>query len=244
MDFTAVVSSLLRRWYIALAGLLVTAGLVGAAFQLVPPTYSATASMLLLPPEESLTAGANPLLQLGGLEQPASLAVAYLGGNDVHRQFAEQFPGATYSAVVDTLGRGPLIIFTAEAATPDGALAALQGAVDRLPEALTTLQDNVDAPERSRVRSTSLSVDQEATTVRGSTLRAVILAGGVGLVITFAGAVAVDSLMARRAARRAERRRPARDDYAPAKAVPAAPGEPADDMSTPWVARTTAPRRS
>ena len=241
MDFTAVVGSLVRRWYIALCGLLVAAGLVGAALHLVPATYSATASMLLLPPQASLQTGANPLLQLGGLDQPASLAVAYLGGSDLHRQFGERFPGATYAAVVDTLGRGPLIIFTVEAPTPERALTALAGAVELLPNALNALQDGVDAPPASRVRSTPLSVDTKATIVKGTMLRAAILAGGVGLVITLIAAVAFDSLMVRRASRRRPGRTGGRDDLTaartPAEAETIEGALPAD-----WAGRPTAPR--
>lgn len=239
MDLRAVVSSLLRRWYVCVAGLLVTVGLVAAAFQLVPLTYSATASMLLLPSQQSLAEGDNPLLSLGGLDQPTSLAVAYLAGDDIHRQFGEKYPGATFSAVVDTLGRGPLIIFTAEGPTSGETLAALQGAVDLLPGALSTLQDNVSAPDSSRFRSTPLSLDREATTVKSSTLRAVILATGVGLVLTFAGAVAFDSLMVRRTGYRSERQRPTPRDEDPLGRSPSnAPPESAvAQRSAHWVAR-------
>ena len=41
MEFTAIVAALLRRWYIVLAGLALTAGLVYVANDAVPPTYSA-----------------------------------------------------------------------------------------------------------------------------------------------------------------------------------------------------------
>ena len=250
MDFTAVIASLLRRWYLALGGLLVTAGLVAAALYLVPPSYSATASVVLLPSQQSLQAGANPLLQLGGLDQPTSLAVAYLGGSDLHRRFGEMYPGATYTATVDTLGRGPLVDFTVDAPTADGALTALQGALAMLPQALNTLQDGVDAPAASRVRSAPLSVDTHATKVKGTTMRVAILAAGVGLALTLIGAVAFDSLIARRSARRSKGTDEPQGDGevrdtlpitlrpAPRQAGEAAPGFPPD-----WAGRPAAPHR-
>lgn len=239
MDLSAVVTSLLRRWYVVVAGLFATAGLVVGVFQVVPLTYSATASLLLLPSQESMTAGANPLLQLGGLEQPTSLVVAYLSGNDIHRQFGDRYPGATFTVEVDTLGRGPLMNFTAVAPTRAGALAALHGAVDLVPGALTALQDSVAAPTTARVRSAPLSVDDEATTVKGTTLRAVILAAGVGLALTFVGAVGVDSLLARRSLRLAAARTPVPDgpDVAPVESA----GIPAPIQ---WPAQTAAQRRT
>jgi hypothetical protein len=203
-----------------LAGLLAAAGLVVAAVSLVPPTYSAMGSVLLLPPTRDLTDGANPLLQLGGLEQPAALAVAYLTGDEAHQQFAEAYPDAQYDVELDTLSRGPLVVFTVEAPTPDGVIAALHGAVGLLPTALATLQDNVDAPQNSWVRSTPLSIDPEASTVTAPTLRAAIAAAGVGLVLAFAGAVALDSLLTRRAERKAQR------DESAGDAAPSAPVQP------------------
>jgi len=240
MDFNGVITALLHRWYIVLAGLIVTAGLAVGAFMLVPLTYSATASLLLLPSQESMTPGANPLLQLGGLEQPTSLVVAYLGGNQIHQQFADKYPGATFTVVVDTLGRGPLMIFTADAPTKAGALAALSGAVDLVPGALTALQDSVDAPTAARVRSAPLSIDEVATTVKGTTLRALILATGVGLAMTFTGAVALDSLLARRAQRRNEGQAV---EATSAPEVPEAATPEPPSASVQWSPRAVAQRR-
>ncbi len=45
-----LVASMKRRWYLTLAGILVTVALCLAAMQLVPPKYQANGSLVLLPP--------------------------------------------------------------------------------------------------------------------------------------------------------------------------------------------------
>ncbi|WP_426594497.1 hypothetical protein ACPPVS_03010 [Cellulomonas sp. McL0617] len=205
MEFTALAASLLRRWYVVLLGLALTAGLVYVAKGAVPPTYSANGSVLLLPPSAAPADGSNPLLSLGGLEQPAALVVAYLAGDEPRQTFAKSYPNATYDIVLDPLSRGPLILIQVQDPSPSGAMAALHGVLGTLPGALTTLQDRVDAPAKSRVGSMDLSVDSTPTTVKKATLRAVIGAAGLGLMLTLVGAVAFDSLAARRAERRRAR---------------------------------------
>ncbi|KQY42922.1 efflux RND transporter permease subunit [Cellulomonas sp. Root137] len=225
MELTAVVAALLRRWYVVLVGLLMTAGLVYLANDAVPPTYSATGSVLLLPPGASLEDGSNPLLQLGGLEQPAALVVAYLAGDEARQVFAEDFPNTTYDIVLDPLSRGPLILITVEDPSKDDVMGALNSVLATLPEALSMLQDQVDAPADSRVTSMPLSVDREATTERGDSLRALIAAAGFALVLTLVGAIAFDAL----AARRRERRRAAvRADEAETPALATVPAEPSE----------------
>ena len=205
MEFTAVVAALLRRWYVVLVGLVMTAGLVYVANDAVPPTYSAAGSVLLLPPGASVADGSNPLLALGGLEQPAALVVAYLAGDEARQAFAEDFPNTTYDIVLDPLSRGPLVLVKVQDPVRGRRDVGPDAVLDTLPDALTMLQDQVDAPADSRVTSMPLSVDTRPTTERSDSLRALIAAAGVGMVLTLVGAVAFDALAARR---RDRRRRP------------------------------------
>ena len=225
MEFTAVAAALLRRWYVVLVGLVMTAGLVYVANDAVPPTYSAKGSVLLLPPGASLEDGSNPLLQLGGLEQPAALVVAYLAGDEARQVFAKDFPNTTYDIVLDPLSRGPLVLITVEDPSEDDVMGALNSVLDTLPEALSMLQDQVDAPADSRVTSMPLSVDIEPTTERGDSLRALIAAAGFALVLTLVGAVAFDALATRR---RDRRRAAARADETEPPAAAPAPTEPSE----------------
>ncbi|HMO10731.1 MAG TPA: hypothetical protein PKB06_04335 [Actinotalea sp.] len=203
MELAVVGMALLRRWYVTLAGLLATSGLVYLAYTALPPTYSASGSVLLLPASASVESGANPLLQLGGLEQPTSLVIAYLAGNDAREEFAVEHPDVTYDIVLDPLARGPVILITVEGPTAGQTVAGLNAALDTVPDALATLQDRVDAPASAQIRSRPLTVDPAAETVWTSTLRALIGAAGVGGAATLGAAVIVDSFSRRRKDRRA-----------------------------------------
>ncbi|NMR21345.1 hypothetical protein [Cellulomonas fimi] len=198
MELTTFAAALLRRWYAVALGLLLTAGLAYVAFWAVPPTYSAAGSVLLLPPSASVPEGSNQLLQLSGLDQPASLVVAYLAGDDVRESLAGQYPDVTYDVVSDPLSRGPLVMMTVEGPSPGTVMTALDAVLATVPDALGSLQDQVDAPPPSRFTSMPLSVDTEPTEVVSSTVRALIAAVGAGLAVTFVGVTILDSVLVRR----------------------------------------------
>lgn len=202
MDLAAVLRALTRRWYVVLVGLLVTAGLGYVVIGKVPPTYTASGTVLLLPPTASVE-GENPLLQLGGLEQPSSLVVATLAGSTARAAFAEQFPTATYDIVVDPLSRGPLIVVTAEDTSSQGAMDMLGAVLDQIPVQLEALQDDVSAPASARLGSTALTVDLEPTSSNKDALRAIVVVGVGGVALTLVVAVGLERLARQRPARRA-----------------------------------------
>ncbi|MGB7980869.1 MAG: hypothetical protein WCF36_08780 [Candidatus Nanopelagicales bacterium] len=204
MEFDLVISALLRRWYLVMVGISVTAGLVFAAYTAVPRTYSATGTSVVLPPAKSIPNGANILLQLGGLEQPASLVVAYLAGEAPRIAFAEKYPDAHYDVVVDPLSRGPLIIVTVESPHEDEVVAALKTALATVPEGLAAIQDAVNVPSTARLQSSTLIVDVEPTTKSSNSLRAMIAVAAAGIALTLVLAVGADRLLAQRASRRKE----------------------------------------
>src|ERR1700729_108669 len=88
---TSFLGRVVRRWYIALVGVLVTAGLCVTAAVMVPASYSEIADVLLVPPLVPITSAGqtsisdpNPYISLNGLQPLADvMALSMLSGTDL-----------------------------------------------------------------------------------------------------------------------------------------------------------------
>jgi len=191
-----------RRWYIGIVGLLVTAGLGFAAWQLSPPTYTAQGTQLLLPPESQVEQGTrNPLLELGTLDGPGALVIAHLNGQSARAEIERVAPDAEFTVEPDPALRGPTIMVTLSENTAEGALSTLELVLDDVPEILARMQADLDVPPEARVSSMRLAIDAESTPEYSDTLRVVVLAVGVGLALSVVAIVSIDVLIRRRATR-------------------------------------------
>lgn len=199
-----VLRVLARRWYVVILGLLLTAGLVYVATLAAPSEFRSRALILLLPSEEAVGEGGNPFLALDGLEQPASLVVAYFTSTAAQDEVAAQSATAAYNVVLDAQVRGPVILVQVTDETEAQSLAILGYLTDRVSEELRRLQVDVGAPESSIIGSMLLTRDAEAVEDNGAEVRLVIAALTVGLIGTGFLAFGLDSFVAPRASRRAE----------------------------------------
>jgi hypothetical protein len=220
-----LIRSLLRRWYLVLFGLLLTAGLAWAAFQTIPVTYESRASMVLLPPKISTEPDGNPYLYLGGLGQALDVLTRSLDADAERERLEDAHPEATYEAIADTTTSGPIMLITSTASTPAGARNLTAAVLEAVPTVLSDLQTDLGVPVDSRITVMTLSVDTAATVdakLRTQALGALI-AAGVTLTILLTGLL--DGLL------RSRRSRPGRgrgthvgDETAPKPAeAPAAP---------------------
>jgi hypothetical protein len=176
-----LVASMLRRWYFVLAGVSLTVGLCFAAFTLVPVTYEAKGSMLLLPPKSSVGQRGNPYLYLGGLAQAVEVVSARINSTDVRNQIQKAFPGAQFEAGQDTTTTGPILAVTASSTSDADSLAVVRSVMNSIPDSLELMQDDLQVPDSSRITATVLTVDAQATEVTKARDRAVIALAGGGL---------------------------------------------------------------
>jgi hypothetical protein len=193
-----VVRALGRRWYVVLAGLVLTCGLVYGAYGASPPEYHARGLVLLLPSESAVGKGGNPFLLLSGLEQPAGILVAYFSSTAAQGEVRAVSPTAEYQVAIEDSTRGPVIAVDVTTKNSDETLTTLRFLLGQIPRELTRLQQQVSAPANAAIGSMTLTVDQETQTNRAGTLRMMIAALVVGLVATGLAADAVDSLILRR----------------------------------------------
>lgn len=250
MNLVDVLRTLISRWYLLIVGLAATGALCVVALQQVPPSYEARGTVLLLPPENLLSDGANPFLYLGGLEQPAEIVTKYLDADAPREALAATEPTAVYAVALDQSSTsGPVIAVTVQDVTPEGAVRVLNEVLDSIPAALRTLEESIAVPEGSSIGSMRLSVDETPSTVTKESLRAVMAAAAVGSLSTVLGIAVLDGFLRRRAAKRRVRRAdvPAATDVPPGEdsragrgtSPSAAPGpggsEPAEHVTSPLV---------
>lgn len=190
--------SLLRRWYLVVVGLLLTTGLGVLVFRAVPPSYSADASVVLLPPANTVGEEGNPFLYLGGLTQALDVLTRALGSDGIRGPIEDAHPGVEFDAQPDRTTSGPMLLVTAQGPDPGHALAALAELTDAVPGVLRRTQAELEIPEPWQITSLVVTSDDEATSDQKARLRATAAAaiGGAALTVLVAGLL--DGLLSRR----------------------------------------------
>jgi hypothetical protein len=190
---------LVRRWYVVVAGLVATAVLCAVAVHVVPIRYQATASVLLLPPNSSVAQeGGNPFLALGGLDVAAGVISRAMTDKATQQEVTKGGAPGTYTLEPDAVAGGPLLVITAEADSPQGALATLAVVNRILPTTLRTVQTGVGISPASLIRARPLTLDDAAQPVRKPQIRALLVALVAGLALTLLVASLIDGMLLRR----------------------------------------------
>jgi hypothetical protein len=190
-----------RRWYLVLAGLLVTLPLAYLAAQHVTPTYTMRASVVLLPPAKAVGAGGNPYMAMGGLETAVDVSAAALSSDAVQQKLAAS--GAT-SGVVEPDGStaAPILLVTVvgptEAAVQDG-LAVL---VDEVPATLAKMQQAAGVSSQQEIRSEVVAASERPLVSHKPQLRAALMVLVAGAALTLMFTALTDNLLSRRRRRR------------------------------------------
>lgn len=228
MGLSQILLVLGRRWYIVALGLLLTLGLAYGALVITPPVYEARGTILLMPSKDQLsTGGRNPFLQLGALDGPAGIVIARLSGDEAHNLVEAQAPDAEFGVEPDPNMRGPGIQATVSDTTPAKTLQTLDLVLTMVTDTLAQVQAEQGVPKSAIVGSMRLVVDTEAERVTTATVRSVVAALAVGLLVTAALAFAVDALVQRRR-RSSSRQRTGATKPAGRPAEPAGTSTPAE----------------
>ncbi|MCB1297745.1 MAG: hypothetical protein KDB08_02035 [Microthrixaceae bacterium] len=188
-----------RRWYVLVVGLLVTAGAGWFVVDSNPPEYTARGLVLLLPSVGVESSdGANPLLELGGLELTARVLVATYSSTSFEQELAELSPDATAVVSIDESTRGPVIVVEVTDVGQQRALDTLGYVLGTVSTRLLGLQNEVGVAENAMVRSMVLAMDTEAEPDLQSLIRVLVLVLGGGIAVTVALTLVIDVLAGRR----------------------------------------------
>lgn len=209
MFLSEVPAALLRRWYIVALGLGLTIATAVFVGDTVPPAYTVTAQTLLLPPANSVPAGGNPYLSLGGLNAVGDILSEAI--RDDANMAALGFTGSEeFEFFRDENSAAPMMIISVTAPTPDAARAEANAILGRVPATLRNLQTKSGVPSDSLITSSVVVSPGAATSSTRAQLRAVLATTAVGLALTVLLVAAVDRLLRARR-RRLDRVRSTRD---------------------------------
>jgi hypothetical protein len=211
---TGIAALVLRRWYVALAGVLVTMALCAGAVMTVPPKYKAQAVLVLIPPAvspaSSNSIGPNPFLSIGTLVGLNDVLAQALTGGLTAQTLAREGVTGTYSVTTNPLSNGPLLLLSGEGKTPAAAKSIVRHVAALVPRTLTQLQTAAGVMSaKYYVTSSMINPPDRATKSRKSQIRAAIVGGAAGLVLTLLALAGTDKFLDRRDRRR--HREPADD---------------------------------
>lgn len=198
-------AGLRRRWYLALAGSLLTLAAAGAIFQIVPPTYEASASVILVPPSGSVPDGGNPYLFMGGLQTTVDVLSRSLSDEQTRRTLLGGDPTLDYSAEPDRTSAGPILLVKASGPTQEATMTTLETVVALVPTSLTQVQSTLGIAPQAAITSMTLTVDDKAKPVQKTRLRATLAVGAVSGAIALLLIGLIDGLLLRRESRKQRR---------------------------------------
>ncbi len=199
MNLTESLRVLLRRWYIVLAGLLVTFAGCLLVQQLVPPRYTSQAQVLLMPPEASVGDKGNPFLMLGGMGQALDVLTQLAAAAEVTDPILERHPGTEYTVEPDRTTSAPIVHIVVTGGDPGQVSSAQSEAVTSVEDTLGAMQEDASLSGELQIRTVVLTTDREPKLDTQTRLRTTLLVAGVAVVGTIMGTGALDAiLLARR----------------------------------------------
>ncbi|WP_411701295.1 hypothetical protein [Conyzicola sp.] len=203
MNLRDFVGSLARRWWVLVIGLALTAVAAVNVYQLVPVSYTASASVVLLPPKTLVGDVGNPFLYLGGLSQAVDVLVRKVAADEVSDPIERANPDSEFEIYSDTSSSGPIIVIFGQGPTKAATLDVVRDVLDATTPALQDMQTNLAVSPDSLITLDTLAVDKKPEIDQKNRLQAVLGVAGVGVVLTLLLAAVVDSLLLARRARRA-----------------------------------------
>lgn len=206
MNLSDTLRSLIRRWYIVVAGMVLAATAAYGAWTHVSPAYERSSSQLLLPGKGLMpTNASNPYLYIGSLTQAADVVVRVVGTNDTVTKIMEQNPGTQIVVQRDPTDSGPVILITVTATSDRVAAETLRTMVAQTSIQLAKLQDSEGIVGHDRISVETLTLDQKPTLQQKKRL---VMTGGAAIgILVFSMVVAslFDGLLRARSRRRATR---------------------------------------
>lgn len=205
MQLADTVRSLLRRWYVVLTGLVLTLAMGWGVFQVVPPTYEATGTAVLMPSRATVGEEGNPFLYLGGMTNAVDVLIRRTNDPETREQLEEQFPDAELTISRDLTTDSPITVISVQAPDPESAIALRDIGLKLAEQNLDTMQNDLNLAADLRISLRTVVVEEEAEENTRNPLRLALVVMAGGLVATFMLTGMIDGALTRRKLKRQQR---------------------------------------
>jgi capsular polysaccharide biosynthesis protein len=234
VDLLTTIRILLRRWFVVVPMLLLTAGGAYYAMQAVSPSYEASGAVVLLGPAtagapvkgEPTPAPVNPYLQFGGaLETTGEIVSRTLMSADEVDKLSRRGATSAYEVGTGSEGGSPIVNVIATDTDEAAAIRTVAIVVAEVRTELQRRQAAAGAPPSQFIRVENVTIPTKATKMAGSTMRAVAAVLALGLAVSCGLGFMAEAIAVRRAGRSTA--------YEPAVPMPAgaAPAPPPPPQS-------------
>jgi len=204
MDVWTLLVILVRRWYVVVPVIALTAVVAFQAERSVQATYASEAAVILTVPASSVDEDGVPTQSNPYLSFPSSLGVSanamvrVVGSADTRNRFAARGLLGTYELGVD---RGsPVVGWRVEGQDVEQVVATSTALQEEVILQLDVLQTSAGAPPNQRIVGKLLGAPQAPTTTPGQSTRVVVIVAGLGVALSASLAVLADTLIRRRGA--------------------------------------------
>ncbi|MDI2033926.1 hypothetical protein PJL15_01027 [Paenarthrobacter nitroguajacolicus] len=230
MQLRTVLSSVMRRWYVVVAGILITGLLCMSVQMSAPEKYKAQASLVLMPSAQSIGDAGNPYLYLGGMGEALDILIRKITSQPVKERLLGNFGSATYVAEPDRGTSGAILVITATADSPEETMSLLKAVMDETPRSLNEMQEALNVAVPARITTMSLLVDRQAAPEVKARTQLVLIAGAGGVGLTLLLSVLLDGLLVTRARKKEASRRNTPPDESAGKDTSPAAEHPDDEI--------------
>lgn len=204
MDLAEIFRVMRRRWYILLPGLLLTVGLAVGVAVTVPVTYQSQSTVILLNSEKATEAyDGNPFLSTQtSLTGMADGLARNLNSDGSVRELKSRGATGTFETKLADNAQGPLMWLTVTGTDKAAVLSSDKILTAYAKERLKDFQDEQSVGSKAMIRMSTIVPPQNPVAQTKTRLQYMVMAAGLGLVLSL---VAVFYVEARRRNRTPER---------------------------------------
>ncbi|MFF8865135.1 Wzz/FepE/Etk N-terminal domain-containing protein [Streptomyces sp. NPDC015139] len=202
MDLAEIFRVMRRRWYVLLPGLLLTACLAVAVALVVPVTYQSQSTVVLLNSQKATVAyDGNPFLSTQtSLTGMADSLARNLNSDISLRELKSRGAKGTFEAKLADNAQGPLMWLTVTGTDRSAVLTSDRLLTAYAKERLDQFQKQQSVAPKAMIRMTTIVPPQNPVAQTKTRLEYLIMAGGLGLVLSLVATFYVEARRRSRAA--------------------------------------------